>query len=648
MSRSGVLAAAVGVGLVLIGVGLYLARDRVLSSFGLGRVAVLKEWSAPTPSTWRPAACRPFELPEEAPAASVGWKGLHADARSSDEVAVAIAPGFQLDWVTEPDSYHVTGPVFDSAGNVYLSPYFPHDDVALVSLDPKDGSRRFAVSATSAAPVGFSAPIVLGTGADEIVVQVLRDRAFAVAPSGDLVWDVVPGFPEGAMTGVIGLQHHAGRDAIVALSTDGVLVALDRATGRPVVPALRLPGAPSPRRERVDAPEVEACFRERFAKWVDLDARMVLGGNPGDLILGHGVVVADSFSLDPLSGRLWVVATAPDAADGQEDGSSEWGALYGFDLEAAGFVERCRATFPGTSVTTPAVRVDGKRIYVGDSNRALVAFDDQCEVAWKLDVGADIIGSIAVSSDQDGVYVPTSTEIFQVLDRGSSGERGWTSDLRVFDVEPPLVAANVNLATIGANGLVVQIALMVQTPFNAFPVSVAMALLDRATGAPRWATRGAEETLSVMSVAPDGSLVIGSSPLRRVITECIAERFPSIREVSLAGDAGIDEVFPPLAGGVARYAPTRLEWLATEAACAAAVRLQNLRSADSESCPGARAHDGRRAGQLAFQALRALEGLTGGKPLPAELAAVATELAQVAGGDTPATPTLDTFCAPAS
>ena len=47
--------------------------------------------------------------------------------------------------------------------------------------------------------------------------------------------------------------------------------------------------------------------------------------------------VSNSFAIDPFTNRLWVAATAPDAADGNVDGVSELGAYYGIDVVPSGF-----------------------------------------------------------------------------------------------------------------------------------------------------------------------------------------------------------------------------------------------------------------------------------------------------------------------
>ena len=112
------------------------------------------------------------------------------------------------------------------------------------------------------------------------------------------------------------------------------------------------------------------------------------GGSNVGILLGDGVEVANYFSVDPATSRLWVVATAPDGDDGTVDGVSEFGALYALELDPNGglydVIELCRKTFSGGSASTPALRADGSRVYVADAADQLFAIDESCNEVWSL------------------------------------------------------------------------------------------------------------------------------------------------------------------------------------------------------------------------------------------------------------------------
>ena len=74
-----------------------------------------------------------------------------------------------------------------------------------------------------------------------------------------------------------------------------------------------------------------------------------------------------------------------------------------------------------------------------------------------------------------------------------------------------------------------------------------MGLLDRETGELRYFTEGREDSLAMSIVAPDGSIYVAHSPIRRA-----------------AGKAMYPELTPDLTGGIARYKPIRLDLLARD------------------------------------------------------------------------------------
>jgi hypothetical protein len=85
-----------------------------------------------------------------------------------------------------------------------------------------------------------------------------------------------------------------------------------------------------------------------------------------------------------------------------------------------------------------------------------------------------------------------------------------------------------------------------------------MGLLDRKTGKLRYFAEGREDSLAMSVVAPDGSLYVAHSPLRRA-----------------AGKAMYPDLTPDITGGIARFKPIRLDLLARDAVCAAEARGAN-------------------------------------------------------------------------
>ena len=542
------------------------------------QVPAAKSFAPPPVTTWAPIGCRQAAATAPALPARSGWHNLHGDAASSDEVSIALGPVLRTDWTAEAATYNPTGPVFDRNGDLYFSPLIPYENVVLISLDRMTGTRRWAIAGTGAPP-GGSAPMILTDPANpntELVYLALYDRALAVRTDGTIVWDVPTGL---TLSGdpldhlVLGLNYDPTHDALVALTGDGHMYALDRASGAPLLATpFTLPGERTPSMPSTIPPAIMAAADTQFRQLVNLA--------PGSLprftaaLLGNNVKVGNMFSVDTRSGQLWVAATAPDGEDGTVDGISELGALFRLGLVAgtAGYqiAETCHRSFTGGTASTPTISGDGSRVYLGDNTTLLLAVDANCNLVWSVDVGAQIFGSVAASSDRREIYTSTQLGITKVVDLGASGSVVWSANLDVFDLAPGQQDLNLNLVGLAANGLAFQAGAGTVINNTALPSIVGTGVLDRETGAVRNFTAGGEETVAVMSTGPDGGIYLGNSPLRRI--------FAKVLGLSSA----------PLTGGITRFASDDARRLMRDAACAAASRARNA-AAQNDCTEGVRA-----------------------------------------------------------
>jgi hypothetical protein len=309
-------------------------------------------------------------------------------------------------------------------------------------------------------------------------------------------------------------------------------------------------------------------------------------------LLGNGVSVANMFSVDPATSQMWVAATAPDGEDGTVDGVSELGALFRYGMVAgtAGYQieELCHRSFNGGSASTPTVAADGSRVYLGDNGSLLIAVDTNCADVWSVDVGAQIFGSVAASSDRHEIYTSTSLGITKVVDDGASASIAWTANLDVFDLAMGQANLNMNLVAIGANGLAFQAGAGVVVNGQKLPDIVGTGILDRESGEVRAFVGGGEETVAVMSTGPDGAIYLGNSPVRRI--------FSRVLGLSTA----------PLVGGITKFASDDPRRLMRDAACAAAARARNA-AAQTTCDDGVRA-DAVQVGELIDQVRREAPG----------------------------------------
>ena len=534
-----------------------------------------KSYEPPPKTDWKPEGCRPDTLinpilgnPTEF------FRTLHGDTMNSDEVSIAIAPVFELDWVVEKEMFFYEPPLFDRNGNLYFCPLWPGEQVLLVSINPTDGSRRWSKP-------GFSnggGLVVLDdpdNPGEQIIYVGTYDKAMAVKPDGTVLWEKPTGLavltPESdpVETHCFGLNYHPQADALIGVTGDGNLYVLDRNTGNQLLSTpYMLPGELSPEGMIVDLP---LFIKDK----INDEVRPLFGGLSPDIeypydmilriLLGNQIKVANYHAIDINSGHIWVNGTAPDGEDGKVDGVSEYGALYRLELIKTGtswsINENFHTSFAGGSATTPAVLADGSRIYIGDNGGKLITIDaSNGSVLWEIEIGSQIVGSIAVASDKSELYVSTKLDIFKVVDKGAAGEIIWQSNLAPYDVSsrPNQKNMNMQLSTIGANGIAIQAGAGYQYDKYPLPLKVGVGLLDKETGDLRYFTDGIEESIACIQVGPDGFIYIAHSPLRRAMSR------------ALFGD-----ITDPVTGGIAKYAGKRLDLLIRDAVNAAADRLQN-------------------------------------------------------------------------
>ena len=224
----------------------------------------------------------------------------------------------------------------------------------------------------------------------------------------------------------------------------------------------------------------------------------------------------------------------------------------------------------GGSASTPTLGQNGTRVYLGDDAGALIAIDaEDCSEAWAVPLDSQIFGSVAAASDGREIFAASAAGIFQVFDDGDQGRRGWTAALDLYDLPPDLNAyrgMNLLLAGVGANGLLVHTGVGLFAGAQSLPVRTGIAHIDRLTGTARWFADGLEESLGAMSTGADGALYLPHAPLRRAFSLALG----------LTG--------APSTGGVSKWASTRDDLLARDAACAAAERAWNA-AIHQGTCP---------------------------------------------------------------
>ena len=504
------------------------------------------------------------------------WNAIHVNAANSDTVWGVAAPMFELDWVAEPAYFVGNGPLLDNQGNLYFSPQFYHGErVVLVSLDGQTGQRRWTIPADD--DIQASSPAFILNDPENPGAQIIYiigyNRLMALRPDGSTIWSKDTGlsiYAEELSNKAKGKFHsfnyHPATDSLVSVTKAGALFAFSRKTGELIAPIGQIPGAPAISGNGTNIPDfvlnkVDPLMDEAFGK---TDEGLSLFSSAVNYIYGGGGIVTNFFSIDADTSRIYMAATAEDAADGTEDGRSELGAIYALDLVDDGkgrfeFQVLNRKTFQGGTGSTPALSADGHRLYVSDNHGHVIALDTELAEVWRLDVGEPLVGSITVSADNNELYAVTASDVIQLIDNGDHGSRAWTAELAGFDGYANVdVQSNGLTATATANGVVIMIGGGKKLLGKTLMLHVGMGLLDRETGKLRYFTEGREDSLAMSVVAADGSIYVAHSPLRRAV-----------------GKAIYPELTPHVTGGIARYKPIRLDLLVRDATCAAEARAAN-------------------------------------------------------------------------
>ena len=504
------------------------------------------------------------------------WNAIHVNAANSDTVWGVAAPMFELDWVAEPAYFVGNGPLLDNQGNLYFSPQFYHGErVVLVSLDGQTGQRRWTIPADD--DIQASSPAFILNDPENPGAQIIYiigyNRLMALRPDGSTIWSKDTGlriYAEELSNKAKGKFHsfnyHPATDSLVSVTKAGALFAFSRKTGELIAPIGQIPGAPAISGNGTNIPDfvlnkVDPLMDEAFGK---TDEGLSLFSSAVNYIYGGGGIVTNFFSIDADTSRIYMAATAEDAADGTEDGRSELGAIYALDLVDDGkgrfeFQVLNRKTFQGGTGSTPALSADGHRLYVSDNHGHVIALDTELAEVWRLDVGEPLVGSITVSADNNELYAVTASDVIQLIDNGDHGSRAWTAELAGFDGYANVdVQSNGLTATATANGVVIMIGGGKKLLGKTLMLHVGMGLLDRETGKLRYFTEGREDSLAMSVVAADGSIYVAHSPLRRAV-----------------GKAIYPELTPHVTGGIARYKPIRLDLLVRDATCAADARAAN-------------------------------------------------------------------------
>ncbi len=579
---------------------LFITIAILLALVALSYLGTPRQIHSPNSSQWRPVSVNVATITSSVIPAASRFFALHGDTHNSDELSIAAAAEVELDWTSEPDMFIAEGPTEDNNGNLYFSAIGPKEDLMLVSLDPKTGTRRWAIpSIGKYKAAGGGAPLVLNDPdipGKQIIYAGAYDRAIAVQQDGHIIWDTLTGLLEPDLKPgdlddrhVFGLNYHVQADALIGLTAAGDIYVLDRKTGIPLLDKpYTIEGAPGASNTGGPGPELTARVDSLLAEvFGQLDYDKGRFSSVLQALFGGGYKVSNYFAVDKNSGRIFIAATSPDGSDGKIDGVSGYGSLYAYDLllTKSGHYELitvARQDFTGGTGASPALNADGTRVYTADNDHNVLAFDRDLNPLWSIELPENIPASISISRENNELYAVSLQNIYKLVDLGDKAELIWTSQLNTFPEIGPYRNFNMSTATIVANGIAVSVGAGLTNGQFTLPFKFGVGLLDRESGELVSYNPAREESVSVTAVSGDGGYYLANSPVRRAVTRTLFG--PLVR---------------PLTGGISRYKPSNPVQLASAATCAAQKRL---RAAQLLNDPGQKTEFNKHAKILTEQA----------------------------------------------
>ena len=281
------------------------------------------------------------------------WTSGHRDAENTDYVPVVMSrnnqiakhllQGHPLFWppISGPNNqYYVSSGkgkgssnfhAFDSDGNL-LWQSKPQE-----TLDDLDG---WAI---------INAPAVAANGDIYVGDQ---NQLWAFKPDGSVKWvvDLTQYEVNGGFLSAVFSKGYVG-----GISSNGKVIFFHKHNGKLAMPVLDLPGGKGPPADK-EAPE------DLWKDLMDPNLKPIMF----KLILGYEMEVANTPSVHPETGRLYITAA------GIEKGT---GLLYGIDVGDKQLSIAFKTSMGGGSGTSPAISHDGKQVYALDKYGHMIAID---------------------------------------------------------------------------------------------------------------------------------------------------------------------------------------------------------------------------------------------------------------------------------
>lgn len=331
------------------------------------------------------------------------WATVHRDSRNSDYVPLQPGADVEIGWVALQGAALLVGPVFGREGNLYVTSGRGTGHSHLHSFTP-EGTLRWQTPPMESVDDFDHAAVVIAPiiDTDGHVFAGDSNQLWSFTAAGEPRW--VVDLPAHGVDGFFITPIFSGEGHVGGVSTDGKVAFFDRTSGALAYPVLDLPGTVGPASEPVPpglwqggliAPEFILPL------W--------------DLVFGREIEVANTPSVHPETGRIFITAAGATENDG---------VLYGIDTSAAGATIAFTAAMGSGSGTSPTISLDGERVYAIDDAGLMVALDTRSgERVWEA---GDTMGQASPSIGPDEtVYSFNGMEGTIVAIDGETGAVEW-------------------------------------------------------------------------------------------------------------------------------------------------------------------------------------------------------------------------------
>lgn len=420
------------------------------------------------------------------------WPVAHADTANSDFVPYAGPRRLREKW-RALQVRSVAAAVTIGPGNRLYTVTMDEGPAHLHALDG-DGSVLWSAPEVRAA---FTTPSV---GYDGSIYVTDGTEVFGFRPNGTIRWRVPA---TGPALGILFTRD----GALIVIDAGAVATVYSPENGE-VLATLSLPAGVIPRPKPLP---LGLSLLKAGSGAVGIDPDLIDffidAWSNYNTAVGNNVPV-----VHPDTGRVFVAVTA--------EPNGERGALYGIDYtppvgQSPGRLDiACSAQLGLASSTSPAISADRRRVYAGDSEGTITAFNsNDCSVAWRLAVEGDSPISPAVDSD-GRFYALINGDVVGFRDAGDSAEQIWKADLADTFTLGTFQLARFNSVIAGAsNYLYAAASFFVRLGASWVPMRHVLVTLDSKTGELVAMTELGEESNSQISLAADGMVVVASKAL---------------------------------------------------------------------------------------------------------------------------------------